>query len=226
MDDNNNNNLDEPIDSITVDSTPNKPDAGKGVAIASLVLGIISVVTWFLGIGAIIGLITGIIGLICASSAKKAGFMGGIRTGGFVCSIIGVIGSAIVLVACVACVGVLGSTVPATSKIASDEITSAIESVVDNSENEDKNTKTSSDLKETLDDYEDFVDDYVDFMKKYKEDPTDLDLLSEYSDMMSEYTDFANKISKLDTSDMSKEDADYYLEVTTRCSKKLLEVAK
>ncbi len=87
----------------------NGNDAGKGAAIASMVLGIISIVTWFFGMGALVGLITGVIGLICASNAKKAGFVGGMRTAGFVCSLIGVIGSALVFVACVACVGVLGA---------------------------------------------------------------------------------------------------------------------
>lgn len=90
-------------------SGSNGNDAGKGAATASLVLGIISIVTWFFGMGALVGLITGIIGLICASNAKKAGFVGGMRTAGFVCSLIGVIGSALVFVACVACVGVLGT---------------------------------------------------------------------------------------------------------------------
>lgn len=87
--------------------TSNEP--GKGAAIASMVLGIISIVTWFFGMGALLGLITGVIGLVCASSAKKAGFVNGMRTAGFVCSLIGVIGSALVFVACVACVGVLGT---------------------------------------------------------------------------------------------------------------------
>ena len=59
--------------------------------------------------GAIIGLITGIIGLVCASNAKKAGYIGGMQTAGFVCSLIGTIGCALVFVACVACVGCLGS---------------------------------------------------------------------------------------------------------------------
>lgn len=82
---------------------------GRGAATASLVLGIISIVCWVFTATSFIGLITGIIGLICSSSAKKAGFKGGIQTAGFVCSLIGVIGGAIVLVACVACVGILGT---------------------------------------------------------------------------------------------------------------------
>ena len=81
---------------------------GRGAATASLVLGIISIVCWILTATSFIGLVTGIIGLICSSSAKKAGFKGGIQTAGVVCSLIGVIGGAIVFVACVACVGFMG----------------------------------------------------------------------------------------------------------------------
>lgn len=94
---------------LVSNGSANGNEPGKGAAIASMVLGIISIVTWFFGMGALIGLITGVIGLVCASNAKKAGFVSGMRTAGFVCSLIGVIGSALVFVACVACVGVLGT---------------------------------------------------------------------------------------------------------------------
>ncbi|MCR5556402.1 MAG: hypothetical protein K6F75_02445 [Butyrivibrio sp.] len=82
---------------------------GKGAAIASMVLGIVSVVFWFFGLGAIVSVICGIVGLVLASSSKKAGFNGGVRTAGVVLSIIGLIGGGIVLVACVACAGALGA---------------------------------------------------------------------------------------------------------------------
>ncbi len=95
----------------------NKVIPGKGAAIASLVLGIISVVFWFFGIGSLVSIVCGIIGLILASNAKKAGFEGGIRTGGFVCSLIGLIGGALVFVACVACVGLLGAAGAASSAL-------------------------------------------------------------------------------------------------------------
>ncbi len=96
----------EPVPTV---SASKSDEPGNGVATASLVLGIVSVVTWFLGSFAFIGLVTGIIGLICASKAKKQGFNGGIRTAGFVLSIIGLVGSAIVFIACVACVGLLST---------------------------------------------------------------------------------------------------------------------
>lgn len=82
---------------------------GKGAAIASLVLGIIAVVLWWFGYSSAISVILGIIGLVLASSAKKAGYTGGIRTAGFVLSLIGLIGGAIFFVSCVACVGILGA---------------------------------------------------------------------------------------------------------------------
>ena len=82
---------------------------GKGAATASLVLGIISVVLWFFGYSALVSVILGIVGLILAGNAKKAGFNGGIRTAGFVLSLIGLIGGAIFFVACVASVGAIGA---------------------------------------------------------------------------------------------------------------------
>ena len=82
---------------------------GKGAATASLVLGIISVVLWFFGYSALVSVILGIVGLILAGNAKKAGFNGGIRAAGFVLSLIGLIGGAIFFVACVACVGAIGA---------------------------------------------------------------------------------------------------------------------
>ncbi len=99
-------NYSETVDPVNSD---NGSQPGKGAAVASLVLGIVSIVFWFFGVGAFIGLVTGIIGLICSSNAKKQGYKGGMQTAGFVCSLIGVIGSALVFVACVACVGALGT---------------------------------------------------------------------------------------------------------------------
>ncbi len=78
---------------------------GKGAATGSLVCGIISVVIAWFGWGAIAGIVVGIIGLVLATNAKKAGFDGGMRTAGFVLSLIGLILSAVVFVSCVACVG-------------------------------------------------------------------------------------------------------------------------
>lgn len=81
---------------------------GKGAAVASLVLGIIAVVLWFFGYTSIVSVILGIVGLVCAGNAKKAGFMGGLRTAGFVLSLIGLIGGGIAFVACAGAIGAAG----------------------------------------------------------------------------------------------------------------------
>lgn len=82
---------------------------GKGAAIGSLVCGIVSIVFWFFGITSILSLILGIVGLILSSSAKKAGYNEGLRTAGFVLSLLGTIFGALIFVSCVACAGCLGT---------------------------------------------------------------------------------------------------------------------
>ena len=82
---------------------------GQGAAVGSLVLGIVSVVLCFFGYSSIIAVICGIIGLILAFNAQKAGNNSDIRMAGFVLSLIGLIGGALALIACVACVGAIGS---------------------------------------------------------------------------------------------------------------------
>ena len=80
-------------------------------------------------------------------------------------------------------------------------------------------------LKAFLDSYEEFVDQYVEFMKKYNSDPNNMvSMLGEYGEMMQKYADFAEKIDKYDSNSMSTEDYKYYIEVTTRCAQKMLEV--
>ena len=78
---------------------------GKNEAVASLVLGILSLICCFFAYSNILSIILGIIGLVLASTSKKYGYEGGIRTAGFVLSLIGLIISAFVFLACISCVG-------------------------------------------------------------------------------------------------------------------------
>ncbi|PKM59947.1 MAG: hypothetical protein CVU99_10790 [Firmicutes bacterium HGW-Firmicutes-4] len=83
-------------------------------AIASLVLGIVSLVSIVWSYFTIIGIICAIVGLIFAIQIRKAGELEGFRpnsmaTAGLVLNIIGLALCAIVLIACVACVGLLGT---------------------------------------------------------------------------------------------------------------------
>ncbi len=88
---------------------PNGNAPGKGAATASLVCGIVAVVFWFFGPGALVSAILGVVGLVLASNSKKAGFDGGLRTAGFVLSLLGVIFGSVVFIGCIACAGALGT---------------------------------------------------------------------------------------------------------------------
>jgi hypothetical protein len=80
---------------------------GSGLAIGALVCGIASIVfVFFFALG---GVIAGIVGLILASMAKKQGNNSGMRTGGLVMSIIGLIICGISIVIAIACVASLYS---------------------------------------------------------------------------------------------------------------------
>ena len=78
-------------------------------------------------------------------------------------------------------------------------------------------------FKETMDSYEAFFDSYIEFTKKYKENPGDLTMISEYADYMSKYTDYMSKLTAIDTDTLSVADLAYYNEVHTRILKKIAE---
>lgn len=83
-------------------------DNGKGLATASMVLGIVGLVFTFF-INGLIGLILGIIGLVLASKSKQQGFVGPIRTAGFVMSLISVIVGVLAFVLVLACAATIGA---------------------------------------------------------------------------------------------------------------------
>ena len=80
----------------------------NGLAIASLVLGIVAIVFSFIGLSIPFGLIIGIVGIILGVMAKKKNPCG-MATAGLALSIIGTVLCAIVFIACMACVGAIGS---------------------------------------------------------------------------------------------------------------------
>lgn len=83
----------------------------------------------------------------------------------------------------------------------------------------------SSEFKKTMDDYEAWFDHYCEVMKKYNENPSDMELLSEMTDLISEEAEMLDQMENMDQSEMNKAELAYYLEVTARIEKKLLEVA-
>ena len=81
---------------------------------ASLVLGLISLLCAWFGYGALISIITGIIGIILGIKGNKIQ-QTGMGTAGIVLSIIGLVLSIIVFFACVLCIGGLIALDAATS---------------------------------------------------------------------------------------------------------------
>ena len=77
------------------------------MGVASLVLGIISLVIGLFSAGALgwFGAILAIIGIVLGASGKKDPEKKGIATAGLVCSIIGLVLCLLLYIACVACIG-------------------------------------------------------------------------------------------------------------------------
>ena len=67
---------------------------------------------------------------------------------------------------------------------------------------------------------------YVDFMKKYNNSSNPVSLMKDYTEYMSKYADMVDKIDNIDKDSLSKADLDYYIDVTSRVTKKLAEVAE
>ena len=102
--------------------------------------------------------------------------------------------------------------------------------VIENSEEDDTaespamEEEVTPEFKEAMDSYEEFFDEYVKFMKEYSESDDAAGMLMDYSDYMIKYADMMDKIDKIDTEELSPADYAYYIEVTARIQKKLLEI--
>lgn len=98
-------------------SPPSASGEGHGAAIGSMVCGIIGVVLCFFGYSSIISIILGIIGLVMAGNSKKAGNREGVRTAGFVLSILAIVGGSIVFIYLTFLLAFVGATVQSAAKL-------------------------------------------------------------------------------------------------------------
>lgn len=87
-------------------------------------------------------------------------------------------------------------------------------------------TSIDPDFKSAMDSYEQFMSDYVDFMKKYQSNPTDFSLLADYAKFMSDYADYMEDFEAWEDEDLNTAELAYYMDVQTRVTQKLLEVAQ
>lgn len=83
----------------------------------------------------------------------------------------------------------------------------------------------SPEFKKTMDDYEAWFDHYCEVMKMYQENPSDLEVMSEMTELLAEESTMLDQMESMDESEMNNAELAYYLEVTARIEKKLLEVA-
>lgn len=79
-------------------------------------------------------------------------------------------------------------------------------------------------VKEAIDSYETFMNSYCDFMTKYSESDDVVSMMTDYADYMQKYTDATQKFDDLED-DLNDEELKYYVEVQTRVSQKLANVA-
>lgn len=80
------------------------------------------------------------------------------------------------------------------------------------------------DWKTFLDDYEDWVDEYIDIYEQYKEDPTDMDVLTEYTELVAEMTEWATDAEELKLEITDTDEALEYATELTRIAAKLADV--
>lgn len=93
------------------------------------------------------------------------------------------------------------------------------------SDDSDDSGVISPEFKKTMDDYEAWFDHYCDVMKRYQEEPSNMELLTETTELLAEETKIFDEMENMDQSEMNSAELAYYLDVTTRIEKKLLEVA-
>ena len=74
-----------------------------------------------------------------------------------------------------------------------------------------------------MDDYEAFFDSYIEFMKTY--DSSNTMMMVKYLEMMGKYADAMNALEKIDESELTKEELQYYTDTMLRIEKKLLDAS-
>lgn len=110
----------------------------------------------------------------------------------------------------------------------SDFATSTEESTANTSSDSSDASGVDPDIKAALDSYESMMNSYCNFMERYENaSATDaLSLMGDYVKMLSQYTDAMNALSEIDEDSLNADELAYYLDVTNRVSKRLLEVAQ
>lgn len=146
--------------------------------------------------------------------------------------------NAIVIFICIICLTGILSGCKNTDNISNETATTAetTASVDDESINikekedvADKSSDVENDVswRQFLKDYETWVDTYVEFMEKYKDNPTDVSLISDYSKFVQQTAEWAEEAEKYqsDLENASPEILGEYVETLGRITKRIIEIA-
>ncbi len=87
-------------------------------------------------------------------------------------------------------------------------------------------TEISTEFKDSMDGYEKFFDEYISIVKKYKDNPTDISILSDYSNYISQYTEIMADFEAWEDEELTTAELAYYIEVQGRIAQKLLEISQ
>ncbi len=93
------------------------------------------------------------------------------------------------------------------------------------------NKKSSSEndtveWRQFLKEYEAWVDEYIEIVKKYKANPTDMSILSDYTNMLSKVSEWSEKADKIQLELKDTDEALKYSEEVLRIAGKLAEINK
>ena len=80
-------------------------------------------------------------------------------------------------------------------------------------------------FQQAMDSYESFYNEYCDVLEEYMENPSDLNLLTKYSDLMLKAEEVDKAFEEWNEEDMTNEELQYYLEVSSRIMQRLVEVS-
>lgn len=114
----------------------------------------------------------------------------------------------------------------AVTKEAAEEETEAGENTTEEppGEKTEKEDKVTPEFKKAMDSYEKFFNEYVKFMKEYEDSDDMTGMLMEYSEYMTSYAETMGDLNEIDADNLSDADYAYYVKVTARIQKKLLEL--
>lgn len=143
-----------------------------------------------------------------------------------------VIGTCITCLICILCGCGNADSTPREKTMTIEAEVSADTNTIHSEENKyvaEQSNVVESDMlwRQFLKDYEAWVDTYVEFMKKYKDNPTDISLMSDYSKFVQQTAEWAEEAEKYqsDLENASPEILGEYVETLGRITKRIIEIA-